>query len=64
MTKKDRITNEHIKGTLKVYRFWTEDLTVEAVKRRDDDYVGRKVLEIQLPGKRKWKANEAGVLSE
>ena len=56
VTRKDKINNEHIRGTLKVYRFGQKGRQLRRrqyghLKCRDDDYVGRKVPEMQLPGK-------------
>ena len=47
-TRKDKIRNEHIRGTLKVDR-----MPASHVKLRDDDYVGINMLETQLPEKRR-----------
>ena len=56
--RKDKIRNEHIRGTVMV-----EQLRMKMregrlrwyghVMRRDQDYVGRKMMEIELPEKRK-----------
>ena len=58
MTRKDKIRKEHIRGTVMV-----EQLRMKMregrlrwyghVMRRDQDYVGRKMMEIELPEKRK-----------
>ena len=58
VTKKDKIRNEHIRSTVKVERLgmkmresrlrWYGD-----VMRRDQEYVGRKIMEMELPGKRR-----------
>ena len=58
MTRKDKIRNEYIRGTVKV-----EQLEMKMregrlrwyghVMRRDKEYVGRKIIEMELPGKRK-----------
>ena len=58
VTRKDKIRNEYIKGTVKV-----EPLEMKMregrlrwygyVMRRDQEYVGRRVMEMELPGKRK-----------
>ena len=58
VTKKDKIRNEHIRSTVKVERLgmkmresrlrWYGD-----VMRRDQEYVGRKMMEMELPGKRR-----------
>ena len=58
VTRKGNIRNEHTRGTLEIDMF-EQKLTQSRriwsghVKRRDDDYVGTKVLEMQLSGKRK-----------
>ena len=58
VTRKDKIRNEYIRSTVKVewlgmkmrkgrlrwYRY---------VMRRDQEYVGRKMMEMELPGKRR-----------
>ena len=58
VTRLDRIRNEHIRGTAHVRRFG--DKAREArlrwfghVRRRDEEYVGRKMLEMDLPGRRR-----------
>ncbi|KAK4290600.1 hypothetical protein Pmani_036511 [Petrolisthes manimaculis] len=58
VTRLDRIRNEQIKGTAHVRRFG--DKTRKArlrwfghVRRRDEEDVGRKMLEMDLPGRRK-----------
>ena len=56
VTRKDKIRNEFIRGTLKVDRIGQKVRQSRLrwyghVKRRDEDYVGRKVLEMPLPGK-------------
>ena len=58
VTRKDKIRNEHIRSTVKVERLvmkmregrlrWYGHVT-----RRDQEYVGRKIMEMELPGKRK-----------
>ena len=58
VSRVDRIKNDHIRGTAKVGKFG--DRAREArlrwfghVQRRNDEYVGRKVLEMALPGRRR-----------
>ena len=58
VTRKDRIKNEHILGTVKVGQISkkvreSRSQWYEHVKRREDAYVGRRVLEVELPRKRK-----------
>ena len=58
VTRKDKIRNEHIRNTVKV-----EQLEMKMregrlrwyghVMRRDQEYVGRKMMEMKLPGKRR-----------
>ena len=64
VTKKDRIRNEYIRGTVKVEWLgmkmregrlrWYGD-----VMRREQEYVGR-VMEMELPGKREAKKKISG----
>ena len=58
VTRKEKIRNEYIKGTVKVERL--EMKMTEGglrwyghVMRRDQGYVGRRMMEMKLPGKRK-----------
>ena len=58
VTRKDEIRNEHIRSTIKVE--WLEMKMREGrlrwyrhVMRRDQEYVGRKMMEMELLGKRK-----------
>ena len=58
VTRKDRIKNEYIWGTVKVGQISKKVRKSRLrwyghVKRREDAYVGRRMLEIDLPGKRK-----------
>ena len=58
MTRKDKIRNEHIRSTVKVERLGMKMREGRLrwyghVMRRDQDYVGRKMMEMELPGKRK-----------
>ena len=55
----DKIRNEYIRRTAHVGRF--EEKTREArlrwygrILRKDDGYIGRRMLRMELPGKRKW----------
>ena len=58
VTRKDKIRNEYIRGTFKV-----EQLGMKMregglrwyghVMRKNQEYVGRRVMEMELPGKRK-----------
>ena len=58
VTRKDKIRNEHIRSTVKVG--WLGMKMREGrlrwyrhVMRRDQEYVGRKMMEMELPGKRR-----------
>ena len=58
VTRKNKIRNEYIRGTVKVKRLGMKLREGRLrcyghVMRRDQDYVGRRVIEIELPGKRK-----------
>ena len=58
VTRKDKIRNEHIRSTVKVERLgmkMREDRLrwYGHVMRRDQEYVGRKIMEMELPGKRR-----------
>ena len=54
----DKIRNEYIRGTAQVGRFGekTRDARLRwygHVLRKDDGYIGRRMLRMELPGKRK-----------
>ena len=56
--RKDKIRNEHIRSTVKIKRLemkMREDRLrwYRHVMRRDQEYVGRKTMEMELPGKRR-----------
>ena len=58
VTRMDKIRNEYIKGTAQVGKFGEK--TREArlrwyghLRRKDDGYIGRRMLRMELPGKRK-----------
>ena len=58
VTRKDKIRNEHIRSTVKVERLGMKTREGRLrryghVMRRDQEYVGRKMVEMELPGKRK-----------
>ena len=58
VTRKDKIRNEHIRSTVKVERLGMKMKEVRLrwyghVMRRDQEYVGRKMMEMELPGKRR-----------
>ena len=61
VTRMDKIRNEYIRGIAQVGRFGEK--TREArlrwyghvgLLRKDDGYIGRRMLRMELPGKRKW----------
>ena len=57
VTRKDKIRNKYIRGTVKVERLgmkMKEGLRWYGhVMKRDQEYVGKKIIEMELPGKRK-----------
>ena len=58
VTRKDKIRNEYIRSTVKVERLGMNMRVGRLrcyghVMRRDQEYVGRKTIEIELPEKRK-----------
>ena len=66
VTRMDKIRNEYIRGTARVGRFGQK--TREArlrwfghVRRKDDGHIGRRMLRMELPGKRK-RGNQKGGL--
>ena len=57
-TRKDKIRNEHIRSAVRVERLGMKLREgrlrwYEHVMRRDQEYVGRKMMEMELPGKRR-----------
>ena len=58
VTRKDKIRNEHIRSTVKVERLGMKMREGRLrwyghVMRKDQEYVGRKMMEMELPEKRK-----------
>ena len=58
VTRKDKIRNEYIRGTVKVDRLGIKMREGRLrwyghVMRRDQEYVGRKMMEMELLGKRR-----------
>ena len=58
VTRKDKIRNEYIRRTVKVEQLGMKIREGRLrwyghVMRRDQEFVGRKMMEIELPGKRK-----------
>ena len=60
VTRKDKVRNEHIRSTVKVERLGMKMREGRLrwyghVMRRDQEYVERKMMEIELPGKRRGR---------
>ena len=58
VTRKDKIRNENIRSTVKVEQLGMKMREGRLrwyghVMRRDQEYVGRRVMEMELPGKRR-----------
>ena len=58
VTRKDKIRNKFIRGTVKVERLGIKMREGRLrwyghVMKRDQEYVGRKMMEMELPGKKK-----------
>ena len=58
VTRKDKIRNEYIRGTVKIERLAMKVREGRLrwyghIMRRDQEYVRRKMMEMELPGKRK-----------
>ena len=58
VTRKDKIRNEHIRSTVKIERLGMQMREGKLrwyghVMRRDREYVGRKMIEMELPRKRR-----------
>ena len=58
VTRKDKIRNEYIRSTVKVERLGMKIREGRLrwyghVMKRDQEYVGRKMMEMELPGKRR-----------
>ena len=58
VTRKDKIRDEYIRGTVKVKRLGMKMKEGRLwwyghVMRRDQEYVGRKIMKLELPRKRK-----------
>ena len=61
--RKDKIRNEHIRSTVEVERLGMKMREgrlrwYEHVMRRDQEYVGRKMMKMELPGKRRRGSKE------
>ena len=60
VTRKDKIRNQHIRSIVKLERLGMKMKEGRLrwyghVMRRDQEYVGRKMMEIKLPGRRRRK---------
>ena len=69
VTRKDKIKNEYIRITVKVERFEMKMREGRLrwyghVMRRDQEYVGRKVMKMELLGKREAKEKISGLVKE
>ena len=58
VTRKDKVRNEHIRSTVKVERLGMKMREGRLrwygyVMRRDQEYVGRRMMEMELPKKKK-----------
>ena len=58
VTRKDKIRNEYFRGTIKVEQLGIKMKEARLrwyghAMRRDQEYVGKRVMEMELPGKRK-----------
>ena len=58
VTRKDKIRNEYVRGTAKIAKLgdklWNARLRWYGhVKRREEDYVGKKMMEMAVPGRGK-----------
>ena len=65
VTRKDKIRNEYIRGTVKLEQLGMKMREGRLrwyiyVMRRDQEYVGRMVMEMELPGKREAKKRKRG----
>ena len=64
VTRKDKIRNEYLRGTAKIARLGDKLRNAKLrwyghVKRREEGYVGERMMEIAVPGKKeKKKAKE------
>ena len=58
VTRKDKIRNEYVRGTAKIAKLGDKLRNVRLrwyghVKRREEDYVGKRMIEMAVPGRRK-----------
>ena len=66
MTRMDKIRNEYIRGTAQVERFGEKTREArlrwyEHLRRKHDWYIGRRMLRMELPGKRKREGQKGGL---
>ena len=55
VTRKDKIRNEYVRGTAKITKLGDKLLNARLrwyghVKRREEDYVGKRMMEMVVPG--------------
>ena len=58
VTRKDKIRNEYVRGTAKIAKLGDKLRNARLrwyghVKRREEDYVGKRMMEMSVPGRRK-----------
>ena len=58
VTRKDKIRNEYVRGTSKIAKLGEKLQNARLryyghIKRRKEDYVGKRMMEMAVPGKRK-----------
>ena len=53
VTRKNKVRNEYIRGTVKVEQLGMKMREYGHIMRRDQEYVARKMMEMEIPGKRK-----------
>ena len=58
VTRKDKIRNEYVRGTAKIAKLGDKLRNAKLrwyanVKRREEDYVGKRMMEMAVPGRRK-----------
>ena len=53
VTRKNKIRNEYIRGTVKVEQLGMKMREYGHIMRRNQEYVARKMMEMEIPGKRK-----------
>ena len=58
VTRKNKIRNEYVRGTAKIVKLGDKPRNARLrwyghVKRREEDYVGKRMMEMVVPGRRK-----------